>query len=171
MTDVLVGRGFNSVRRPHKQINPRIREKFAKVPIPRFSIGDYKRSSSNRKQSSSGFDVQVRKKGKFQALGVSLSEEEAKALGQQRVLGGAAATFQIRESGRQAESLGIKVNPRLEALFRPGKVKGQYIQKEKLRIISSGEKRDISSVGAATRRGQNIFGSASVGRGKKIKFM
>jgi hypothetical protein len=137
----------------------------------------------------SGFDVQIRRRGKFESLGVSLSKEEAMAFGSQKVLGAAIATYQLKESGRAVKSLGLKFNPNVQALFRKGKGKDQFIQKEKLRILSAGEKREISQVGSATRRGSRIIkpsittgsifamprgrnaNSFGVGKGRKIKFI
>jgi hypothetical protein len=160
------------------RLRPRIRKPRIKIPkirIPKINFPQtLKSSKKGKKDTTRGFDVQIKKRGKFEALGVSLIKEEAMTLGAQRVLGGAAATYQISESGREAESLGLRINPNIQALFRQGKKSGQFVQKERLRIISAGEKREISKVGAEARaRGSTTkpFAFGSTKKGGKVKFI
>lgn len=119
-----------------------------------------------KRPSEKGYEVLVKSKGKFQRLGVSLPKPEAEALGMKRVLGGSAATYKVTESGLAAKPTGARINPALGAFFRPGKKTGEKVQIATRRIISPGEKSQISFAGIAARKGKS-----RVKVGRKVKFI
>ena len=82
------------------------------------------------------------------------------------VLAGSSATFKLAPTQREIKPLGVKLDPRLAGLFRPGKKKGETVQLKKLRILSKGEKSEISYAGIAARAGKS-----KVKVGRKIKFI
>ena len=83
----------------------------------------------------------------------------AVAYGARKVLSEAAATFQVRPSGKPIKKE-ITVPPvNVGKYFRLPRGKGLkgpdlYIQKERMRIITPGEKREISYKGIAARTGK-----------------
>ena len=155
-------------RRPDDPTRP-IRV-YRKPPFPRRPAipKPTKRKEKRKKKRilQPGFEVLVRRKGKFESLGVSAPREEAIALGVKTILGEAAATFKVVETKKAATTTGIAVDPRLLKLYRAGKSPGEYIQKAKLRIITAGEKKDISFAGIKSRTSKT-----RTKQGKKIKFI
>lgn len=106
------------------------------------------------KKAEQGYTIQVKSRKKFGApLAVSVPKEEAFALGARAVIRSSSATFKIIPTGRAVKSLGIRPTAIQRAVIRPGKKAGEFVQKERLRIISSQEVQQISLVGAAVRRG------------------
>lgn len=100
-----------------------------------------------------GFSFQVKSRKKFGAVApISVSKETAFALGARAVRAKAAATFKIVPTKRAAMPMAIKPTAFDVALFRKGKRPGEFVQKERLRILSPGEKKEISYVGIAARR-------------------
>jgi len=101
-----------------------------------------------------GYTFQVRRRKKYEApLAISVSKEAAFALGARKTMGEAAATFKIVPTYRRATPTQLRPSTLQRAFFRPGKKAGEFVQKERLRIVSPGEVRQISYKGAAARRG------------------
>jgi len=118
-----------------------------------------KKKKKKKKKIPAGYEILIKKRGKFKKVpirypGISLPKEEAFALGAKATIGAAAATFKLVPSKKPVARLGIRVMPQVYGLFRPGKKKGEIVQKQRLRIITSGEKKEISYVGIAARKGK-----------------
>jgi hypothetical protein len=129
-------------------------------------LGNQKSKTENRRISGSGYDVQIKRRGRFTPLGISTTKEEATALGIREVLGGSSATFRLAPTEKAATTRGLKLDPRLLGLFRPGKKAGEQVQKKTMRILSFGEKESISQKGIESRRGKS-----KIKTGRKIKFI
>lgn len=144
------------------------------IPIPEtplkptFIIPPFLESSNKRKllfqrkakPTAIGYEVLVRRRGKFIPSGVSLPRGEALELGIRKTLSTAAATFQIKPTGKAIKPLGIGVpSAQQMALFRsPKKYKpDMFVQLKTKRIMSPGEKREISYAGARARRKIKFF--------------
>jgi len=121
------------VRKPRERIPPRLR---AKVP-------------------EQGYTFEVRRKGKWERAKVPFAfatEEGAEATAQERVLQEAAASYRVIKArkGRRVVKTRKKVSPYRKVLFRPGKG-GAMVQKKLLRILTPGEKVEISYAGGIAR--------------------
>ena len=113
-----------------------------------------------RRAVEKGFTVQVKRRGKFGApLPISVPKAEAFAIGARAVTTTAAATFKIVGAKGPLRPTGIRPTLKEIAVIRPGKKPGTFVQKSRFRIISEGEKREISYKGASARRkSKNIWG-------------
>ena len=104
-------------------------------------------------KAPTGFTVQVKSKRKFGTpFNISVPKEEAFAFGAAAVIKSASATFKIVPSKLPYRPTGIRPTLLQRAVIRPGKQSNTFVQKERLRIISRGEVKEISNVGAAARR-------------------
>ena len=105
-------------------------------------------------KAETGYTFQVRRRKKYEApLAISVSKETAFALGARKTMGEAVATFKIVPTYRRATPTQLRPSTLQRALFRPGKKPGEFVQKERFRIVTPGEVRQISYKGAAARRG------------------
>lgn len=132
---------------------------------PRYTI-DSKKSES--KKSISGFNVFVRRKGKFRQVNVgALSKEQALDFGASTVRNTAAATFKIMPTTEKVRSKFRGQPARLFSFIN--KPNGLYIQRSRERISSIGEKREITYKGIFSSKKRSnkksIFGG-----GKKWAF-
>lgn len=101
------------------------------------------------------FTVEIRRRGKFLPTGVSLGKEEAIAYGIKKTLGGASASFRLKETKQRKGFLGVGSVSRLTELFGLSKSKREtpltFIQLKTKRILTPGEKREISLLGGRPR--------------------
>jgi hypothetical protein len=132
--------------------------RLQKVPPPIIIPGKKKAAQAmlkpiKRKAAAQGFTVQVRRRKKWTpAMAISVPKEEAWALGAAAVIKSAAVTYKIIPTKKPIRPTGIKPTMLQRAVIMPGRKPGEWIQKPRLRIISRGEVKEISYVGAATRR-------------------
>jgi hypothetical protein len=111
-------------------------------------------------KTTKGYKVEVRRRRKFRVESpFALPKEEALSFGVRRTLGSAAATFRLVPTEETARSLGLQA-PSGKAMqyFRTPKTKVPqpltFVQKERMRITTPGEKREITYAGiraSATR--------------------
>jgi hypothetical protein len=101
----------------------------------------------------SGYQLEVRRRRKFRVESpFALPKEEALTLGIRRTLGSAAATFRLVPTEESAKSLGLPApSGKSLSYFRAPKTKVPqpltFVQKERMRITSPGEKREITYAG------------------------
>jgi hypothetical protein len=108
---------------------------------------------SDKKRKGGLFSVFVRSKGMFKNIGQAKTQEEAFVIGQSKVFNTAAASFKIEsESG---QSVRPAYNP--SKIYISKKEPGVFIQKNKFRISSPGEKGEITAKGIAANRFKGIF--------------
>ena len=111
-------------------------------------------SKRRRKEISSplkrgGFIAEVRRRGQFKPVNISLlSEQQAFLAGLGAVRGGAARSFRLRQVG-EAERQNLF---NTQDLYRSNKEQGVFIQTAKTSISSQGEKREITAKGIAASR-------------------
>ena len=135
-----------------------------KIPMLKleFAIEDKgPRRKVPKKKKPTGYEVFIKKQKKYLRVSperVSLPKEEAEALGMRAALKGAQATFKIVPSVKPIISIGQKVSPETRVLFRPGRKAGEFIQKERLRILTPGEKKEISFKGIQVRKARKSAG-------------
>lgn len=110
---------------------------------------------SKKGKGLQGFEVDVRRKGKFKAISeFAYPKEEALALGAREVLETSAASFRIRPSSKPVKITGVAISSKFPSLFRAPKsgTPGVFVQRKSARISSPGEIREISLVGARVRK-------------------
>lgn len=137
-------------------------------PVPKLLIEEEiikkKIFPKKRKEVIKGYQVEVRRRRKFRVESpFALPKEEAITFGIKKTLGSAAATFRLVPTSEEARSLGLQgPSVRQMQYFRAPKTKVPqaltYVQKERQRIITSGEKREITYVGvrAASARKSGV---------------
>jgi len=119
---------------------PKVRLKKLRKPVPKR-----------------GFTFEIRRKGKWQRGKVPYAfatREGAEAFAQEKVLGEAAASYKIVRArpGKKVVRTRKKPSPYRKVLFRKAKKEpGVMIQKKKLRILTPGEKKEISYAGGIAR--------------------
>jgi hypothetical protein len=128
------------------------------TPLP----SKYKKPKLEKKKVARGYEVYVRRRKIFRKESpFALPREEALTFGARKALTSAAATFQLRATQEEAKSLGLPgAAPDLSKMFRPPKRREApetYVQISTKRIVSPGEVREISLVGAAARRKSTPF--------------
>lgn len=139
--------------------------------------------TKKKKQAKTGYAVEIRRKGKYEriALPFSLSKEEAELYGIKKSLGEAAATTRIVPSEKPLARLGLKVSPGIRGLFYK-KATGEIVQKRLSRIITPGEKEEITYKGLSViqkkprasfiiPRSNNFTSKNKKQRGKKQKWI
>lgn len=143
---------------PRQTTVPRTTTRYVPPP-PTFDLPQESPTKSvkfiPKKREEAGYEVLVKKGGKFIPLGVSVPRTEAVGLGIRKTLRGAQATFRIVRTTKPVKSLGIAAPTRAESLlFRPPKrfKPDTYVQVKTKRIVTPFEKREISYKGAAARR-------------------
>ena len=126
-------------------------------PPQKFKYGIQK-PAKERKQ---GFDVLVRRGGKFSKVNTgALSQEQAIGLGSYRVGTTAAATFKIQPSSSEVTESNVKGS--MGDFYRKGEL---FIEKNVRRIKSWGEKQEITFKGIqANRSGFNKIKNKLFGR-------
>lgn len=134
---------------PYKSPSPRLFE----IPRP---ITARPFAKPKIKKRITGYEVEIRRRKKFREAAPFAfpTKEEAIAFGARRVLQTAAATFRVKPSEKPIREVQVAPLP-VGKYFRPPKKPAvdTYVQKKTLRITTPGEKREISLVGAAARRG------------------
>lgn len=129
-----------------------------RIEIP-FELKRKKRTKEDKKKKkirATGYEVQIRRRGKFKlAYPYAVPREEALSIGARKVLRTSAATFRIVPSKRPAVKTGMRLSSKeFAAAFRTPKTPAEltFVQKKTFRIKSPGEKKEISLVGAAAVR-------------------
>ena len=134
---------------------PRPRIKFPLIipsgPRPRRPIPIFDKTTT-----PPGYNFEIRRRGKWQRAKnpfAFATKAGAEAHAQEQVLKTAAASYRVVKAkpGRRVKKTGKKLRPKDQFLFREGK-EGIMIQKKRLRILSPGEKREISYLGAEVKR-------------------
>jgi len=110
-----------------------------------------------------GYTYEVRRKGKWERAEIPFAfatEMGAEARAQEKVLGEAAASYRIvkAKEGKKVVRTGAKLSPYRKVLFRPGKEKGVMVQKKLLRILTPGEKEEISYAGGIAKMKKSQLG-------------
>ena len=137
-----------------KPIIPRPIPRILYVPLPGWMGRRKTLAQPKAPKPETGYTFQVRRRKKYEApLAISVSKETAFALGARKTMGEAVATFKIVPTYRRATPTQLRPSTLQRALFRPGKKPGEFVQKERFRIVTPGEVRQISYKGAAARRG------------------
>jgi len=138
-----------------------------------------------------GYTFEIRRKGKWQRAKLPFAfatEAGAEAMAQEKVLKEAAASYKVVKARKGKRVVRSRKKPSMyrKVLFRPGKEPGVMVQKKKLRILTPGEKAEISYVGGLARmkkskllfsqpkriklkRGTKVMAKRKVGRPKKKK--
>lgn len=103
-----------------------------------------------------GYVYEYRVRGKWQRAKTPFAyatKVGAEVAAQERVLKGATASYKIvkAKKGKRVVRTRKKLSPYRDVLFRKGKEAGVMVQKKLLRILSEGEKREISYAGALAR--------------------
>ena len=103
-----------------------------------------------------GYSFEVRRKGKWERAKLPYAfatEEGAEAFAQKKVLKEAAASYKVvkAKKGKKVVRTGAKISPYDRVLFREGKEQGVKVQKKLLRILSEGEKKEISYAGGIAK--------------------
>lgn len=104
-----------------------------------------------KSKSPLGYEVLIRRRGKYyKESPFALPKEEAMKFGIKRTLASPAATFKLVPTSKRARSLGLTAPSARElGLYRAPKSRAEltFIQKERSRILTAGEKRGISYKG------------------------
>lgn len=143
---------------PSKAPRPKPLPKEPKELVPMdLDLGAKRiRPSEAEKQTyPTGYKVSVRRRGRFiEETPYTLTKEEAIALGIRKTKTSAAATFRLTESAGKVKTLGISAPTGLLKEYRMAKGKKAqgltFVQKEPLRLMTSGEKREVTKVGTST---------------------
>ena len=135
--------------------------------LPQERLKTYKMPelNHNNNKKKSFFDLIIGTKGTQNYKVISgLTLEQATMKGKNIVFGGAAASMKLKRSGGGKLTIGeeYKVSGMLGGRFQRGKKDQQrFVQKNKYRISSSGEKRDITMKGiAASKAGSSLLKSS-----------
>lgn len=115
----------------------------------------FKSKEPTRKSAEQGYDVYIKRRGKLQGLGVSLTKSQAGLLAQKKLKESLAATAFIRASGKKAVRSNIAIAGRAGEFRQYRVVKGQkiydptlFIQRAKFRLGTRAEKTEIQSAAA-----------------------
>lgn len=142
-------------QRPPRPPRPTTPFKFG---LPILDSRNERLRKKRQKDLDKAFTVELRRRGKFLQTGVALSKEEAIAFGASKTLGGAGATFRLKETKQPRRSLGLGLPGRFLDLFRPSKSKREtpltFVQRREKRILTPGEKREISQLGGRPRKSE-----------------
>ena len=144
------------IQRPRQVIKPRIRPGL-KIKPPIIILGrKVKKPVRLRKPvPKQGYTFEIRRKGKWERTKLPFAyatEKGAEYMARKKVLREAAASYKIvkAKKGKKVVESRMKAGPK-DYLFRPGKEKGVMVQKKLLRILSPGEKKEISYAGGLAR--------------------
>lgn len=146
-------------RQPNRPTSIILQPERTKVPRPiRVTLPRPEASSKstirNLRPKIKGYRAEVRRRGKFKALGnTAMPYSEAFALGARRTINTAAASFRVKETSGPIISRGISLASSAARLFSPSRREtGVFVQRRESRIKSRGEILEIQRAGAATRR-------------------
>jgi len=136
------------------RITPRIN--VPRIIIPRSTIPKVRGPRLRQEVPKEGYSFEVRRKGKWERAKTPFAfatPEGAEAMAQEKVLKEAAASYKVvkAQKGKRIVRTRKKINPYQNVLFREGKGKGVMVQKKKLRILSPGEKKEISYAGGIAK--------------------
>ena len=140
---------------PAAGLGLRLRRKIPKalvVPIPLPDDDFIKRVKQLKKlaKTPKGFTPEVKRKGKWVALGKFKTAKKAAAIGKKKALNTAAASVRLRQNGKI-----IPLKP--SKLFRVAKGgKGVIVQKKTKRIRTPGEKKEISLIGSRAAKAKRV---------------
>lgn len=115
-----------------------------------------------------GYGIEIRRKGKWEKAKIPYAfatKEGAHAVGMEKTVKEAAASYRIVKSLKPVKRTRKKPSALHKVMFRPGKEKNVMVQKKLLRITTPGEIRQISLKGAAARRGGQTWG---ISKPKKV---
>ncbi|MGC9309518.1 MAG: hypothetical protein ACP5D2_02365 [Candidatus Nanoarchaeia archaeon] len=140
---------------PPRIVPPKIPEiKISKVRRDSGQRLIPKRPKSRRRKTPQAFTVEIKRRGKFVPIAKRIPKATAFAIGAKRTAREAAATFRITPTAGPARRVPrVRVTPVERVLFRRGKQAGTFVQKKKLRIVTPGEVKQISYVGAQAAKG------------------
>ena len=163
--------------RPPRPIRPL--KPMPKIPI--ILSGRYVRKTIKKKpikkkpivKKRIGYSFEVKRKGKWEESELPYAFatlEGAEAVAQKKVLGEAAASYIIvgARKGKKVISTGRVINPLENVLFRKGKG-GTKVQKKLFRILSPGEKKEISYAGGLARKKSKPFLKSTLTKKTKSK--
>ncbi|MGV8169230.1 MAG: hypothetical protein ACP5N3_04205 [Candidatus Nanoarchaeia archaeon] len=163
-TDYKIDTKQETIQQPDSIIEPkRVTEKIAQrpvmmsisrpvrappfVPIPKIKV-------DSPVQRVQGFDVLVKRKGKFERINTgALSREEAINFGSYRVGRTASASFKITPSNLKSKQV-FRSKGKLSDFVQK---KGVFIERKEKRIKSLGELQEITFKGLSTRRNKNFW--------------
>jgi hypothetical protein len=107
------------------------------------------------KKGTSLFNVEVRRRGKFERVNArSLTLQEAFKMGESNVRSTAAASFKVTPVGGRTPTRSSVPMSFGESKKSPG----VYVQKNRFRISSVGEKRQITLKGIAKNKSRGFLG-------------
>jgi hypothetical protein len=157
-----------------------------KVPQPLIAgiylpLKKRKEEKKKKKPEGKGYEVFIRRRKKFvEAAPFAFpTKETAISYGARKVLSEAAATFQVRPSKkpiREVSIPGVEIGKYFRAPTGKGRIKGPdtFIQLERKRIITPGEKKEISFKGITVRAGRRIptrFSQSFASKKRPINFL
>lgn len=151
---------------------PRLKLKFVPI-LPRRKFPALRGPRLKPETLRQGYNFEVRRKGKWERFKTPYAfatKEGAEASAQDVVLTEAAASYKIVKSrkGKKVVKSGKKLSPFKSFLFRPSKKeKGVKVQKKKLRILSKGEKEQISYAGGIARMKKSKLTFKNIPKKKK----
>jgi len=129
------------------------------IDLPKFQ-GPTKDDGTKKKKSQRGYEVLIKKRGKYVPVRMkySITRKEAEELAYKELLASPAASAKIRLSTKPFKDIDIKIDPFIKTFFRPGKTKrgADIVQKQRFRILSREEKTGITFKGveAIKRKGK-----------------
>ena len=102
-----------------------------------------------------GYTFEIRRKGKWERAKIPFAyatKKGAEYMARKKVLKEAAASYKVvkAKKGKEVVRSRMKAGPK-DYLFRKGKEEGVMVQKKKLRILTPGEKKEISYAGGIAR--------------------
>lgn len=129
------------------------------VLIPRLKpvkVRTMLKAPPKEKLPEKGYSFKVRRKGKWERANLPFAfatKEGAEAAAQRKVLSEAAVSYEVvpARKGKKVVKTNLKKSPYQDILFRKGKEPGVMVQKKLLRILTSGEKKEISYAGALAK--------------------
>jgi len=141
--------------------------KIPKPIIPFFIPGEAfpkrKRITKEPRPRKQVFTAEIRRRGKWISVGTFKKPKRAAAVGKKRALETAAASVRVRANGKI-----IPLKP--SRLFRQAKTEpGIIVQKKRKRILTRGEKREISLIGARAAKAKRIKSKRIKKKTKKTK--
>ena len=137
---------------PRVKLRPKPKPKIKTTPVkisPRVPL--------KKPTPKQGYTYEIRRKGKWERGKVPYAfatKEGAEAYAQKKVLKEAAASYKVvkAKKGKKVIRTRLKVSPYNKVLFRKAKKEpGVMVQKKLLRILSEGEKKEISYAGGIAR--------------------
>ena len=135
---------------PTKPRPPKIPKPIIPFFIPKGETVRRKRLPRRPIPKREVYIPEVRRRGKWVAIGKFRTAKRAEAVGKRRALRTAAASVRLRKDGKI-----VSLKP--SGLFRAAKrEKGILVQRKTRRIVSAGEKREISYIGSLAAKAKRV---------------